>query len=375
MSNQIQQLRKEGQSVWLDYIERGMVQSGELAGLVADGVAGVTSNPSIFQAAIAKSDAYTDDLQALAESDADAKTIFETLAIADIQAAADILRSVYDENDGQDGFVSLEVAPDLAYDTAATIAEARRLHAMVDRPNLMVKVPATEAGLEAIRQLTADGININVTLIFSLDRYAAVKEAYISGLEARHGAGEPIDRLASVASFFVSRVDNNVDARLDRLRKDDPGQADAYAGLLGQIAVANAKLAYAQFEETFSGPRWETLAAAGAHVQRPLWASTSTKNPDYSDLLYVETLIGPHTVNTMPPNTLEALLDHGTVQRSVDSDVDDARAAMAQLAAIGIAIDEVTDELEAEGVQKFADAFEQLLAAIEARRSELAATT
>jgi transaldolase len=375
MSNQIQQLRKEGQSVWLDYIERGMVQSGELAGLVADGVAGVTSNPSIFQAAIAKSDAYAADLQALAESDADAKTIFETLAVADIQAAADILRPVYDANDGQDGFVSLEVAPDLAYDTASTIAEARRLHAMVDRPNLMVKVPATEAGLEAIRQLTADGININVTLIFSLDRYAAVKEAYISGLEARHAAGAPIDRLASVASFFVSRVDNNVDARLDRLRKDDPGQADAYAGLLGQIAVANAKLAYAQFEETFSGPRWEALAAAGAHVQRPLWASTSTKNPDYSDLLYVETLIGPHTVNTMPPNTLEALLDHGTVQRSVDSDVNDARAAMAQLAAIGIAIDEVTDELEAEGVQKFADAFEQLLSAIEERRSELAATT
>ncbi len=269
MTNQLAELRAAGQSVWLDFIERGMLESGELADLVAKGVAGVTSNPTIFQAAISKSDAYTEDLAELANSDADAKTLFETLAVADIQAAADVLRPVYDANNGHDGFVSLEVAPDLAYDTQGTINEARRLHAMVDRPNLMIKVPATEPGLEAIRTLIADGINVNVTLIFSLDRYLAVKDAYISGLEARQAAGEPIDQIASVASFFVSRVDANIDAQLGKLRADNPEQAEIFDALLGQIAVANAQLAYAQFEEVFrrralgqASSRWSAGAAA-----------------------------------------------------------------------------------------------------------------
>ena len=369
--NRLQALREQGQSVWLDYIERGMLKSGELAELVADGVAGVTSNPSIFQSAIAKSDAYTEDLQVLIDRDLSNKEIYEALAIADIQAAADIMRPVYDGANGQDGFVSLEVAPDLAYDTDATIAEAKRLHGMVDRPNLMIKVPATEAGIPAISALIAAGININVTLIFSLDRYAAVKEAYLQGLEARRAQGQPIDRIASVASFFVSRVDSNVDARLDKLATDDPTNAAQYEALKGKIAVANAKLAYAQFEEVFAGPRWDALQEAGAHVQRPLWASTSTKNPAYPDLLYVDTLIGPHTVNTMPPATLDAFRNHGTVKRTIDQGLTEAKHALGALAGIGIEIDQVTDELEAEGVQKFATSFEELLETIDSRRTEL----
>ncbi|MEZ4580672.1 MAG: transaldolase [Caldilineaceae bacterium] len=369
--NRLQALREQGQSVWLDYIERGMLKSGELAELVADGVAGVTSNPSIFQSAIAKSDAYTEDLQVLIDRDLSNKEIYEALAIADIQAAADIMRPVYDGANGQDGFVSLEVAPDLAYDTDATIAEAKRLHGMVDRPNLMIKVPATAAGIPAISALIAAGININVTLIFSLDRYAAVKEAYLQGLEARRAQGQPIDRIASVASFFVSRVDSNVDARLDKLATDDPTNAAQYEALKGKIAVANAKLAYAQFEEVFAGPRWDALQEAGAHVQRPLWASTSTKNPAYPDLLYVDTLIGPHTVNTMPPATLDAFRDHGTVKRTIDQGLDAAKHALGALAGIGIEIDQVTDELEAEGVQKFTTSFEELLETIDSRRTEL----
>ena len=297
---------------------------------------------------------------------ADAKSIFETLAIADIRAAADVLRPVYDRAEGHDGFVSLEVAPDLAHDTDATIAEARRLHAAVDRANLMVKVPATAAGVPAIRQLIADGININVTLIFSLERYADVKEAYIQGLEERRKAGKPIDKVASVASFFVSRVDTNIDARLDKL-------GDAYRPLQGKAALANAKLAYAQFEQKFAGPRWQALSQAGARVQRPLWASTSSKNPAYPDLIYVDPLIGPHTVNTMPPQTIKAFLDHGTVARTIDLDVDAARAALAALEAAGISMDDVTAELEVEGVAKFTDSFVQLLKTIDERRAQLIA--
>ena len=369
----LHQMRALGQSVWYDFIERGMIQSGELARLVADGIAGVTSNPTIFQQAITKSDAYAADLARLAGSDLDTKSLFETLAIADIQAAAAILRPVYDAADGHDGCVSLEVAPDLAHDTAATIAEARRLHKAVDRPNLMVKVPATLAGIPAIRQLIADGININVTLIFSVERYAAVKEAFIQGIEARVAAGLPVDRIASVASFFVSRVDTNIDARLDKLAQADPANAAHYQALRGKAAVANSKLAYRQFEEAFSGLRWEKLAAAGAHVQRPLWASTGVKNPAYPDLLYVDPLIGPHTVNTMPPATVVACLDHATVARTVDQGVDEARTLLAAVAAAGISLAEVTAELEADGVQKFADSFVQLLAAIDAKRREVVA--
>ena len=367
----LHQLYAAGQSVWLDFIERNMVRSGDLARLVEEGVGGVTSNPTIFQQAISKSDAYTADLEGIAARLDDPKAIFETLAVADIQAAADVLRPVYDARGGHDGFVSLEVAPDLAYDTEATVAEALRLHGMVNRPNLMVKVPATEPGLDAIRRLIAAGLNINVTLIFSLERYAAVKEAYIRGLEERLAGGQPVDRIASVASFFVSRVDTNVDARLEKIIAAQPEQADRARALFGKAAVANAKLAYRQFQEAFAGARWERLAAAGARVQRPLWASTSTKNPAYPTLMYVEPLIGPHTVNTMPPQTLQAFAGHGTPARTVDQYMDQARADLQALADAGISLDQVTEELEADGVKKFADSFEQLLGTIEDRRRQL----
>lgn len=369
--NHLQQLAAAGQSVWLDFIERNMVRSGELARLVAEGLGGVTSNPTIFQQAISKSDAYTADLERAAADLGDAKAIFETLAVADIQAAADVLRPVYDARGGHDGFVSLEVAPDLAYDTEATVAEALRLHGMVNRPNLMVKVPATQPGIDAIRRLIAAGLNINVTLIFSLERYAAVKEAFIQGLEERLAAGQPIDRSASVASFFVSRVDTNVDARLEKIIAGRPADAERARALLGKAAVANAKLAYRQFQEKFAGPRWERLAAAGARVQRPLWASTSTKNPAYPTLMYVEPLIGPHTVNTMPPQTLDTVRKQVVIERSVDRDVEAEVENLARLAELGIDMVQVTDELEQEGVRKFIDSFADLLGAIEKRRAEL----
>jgi transaldolase len=369
--SRISDLHKLGQSIWLDYIERGMIQSGELQRLVDSGVRGVTSNPTIFQQAIAKSDAYQADLAQLAKSDHDDKSLFEQLAIADIQAAADVLCGVYAESGGKDGFVSMEVAPDLAHDTAATIAEARRLHAAVDRPNLMVKVPATLAGIPAIQQLIADGININVTLIFSLERYAAVKEAFISGLEQRLAGGHEIAHIASVASFFVSRVDTNIDARLEKLAAAHPEQAATLRSLQGKIAVANAKLAYRQFQHSFAGPRWETLSKAGAQLQRPLWASTSSKNPAYGDLIYVDNLIAPHTVNTMPPATLDAFTDHGHATLTIDQGLDEADAAMLALAHAGISLAEVTDELEVDGVKKFADSFTELLDTIAQRRAEV----
>jgi len=369
--NRILTLQTEGQSIWLDYIERGMVQSGELQQLVDEGVSGVTSNPTIFQQAISKSEAYRSDLQRLIVGNLTTKAIFEELAIADIQAAADVLHPVYTRTQRHDGYVSIEVAPDLADDTVATIAEARRLFATVDRPNVMVKVPATLAGIEAIRQLISDGININVTLIFGLERYAAVKEAYLQGLEARQATNQPIEQIASVASFFVSRVDNNVDARLEKLAQ--PNGLDPKS-LMGKAAVANAKLAYAQFQDKFSGPRWQKLADAGAQVQRPLWASTSTKNPSYPDLLYVEPLIGPHTVNTMPPKTLDAFRDHGVVARAIDKGVAEAHTVFVQLEALGIVMEEVANELEIDGVQKFADSYRDLLGAIEKRRAELVKT-
>ncbi|MCC6168489.1 MAG: transaldolase [Caldilineaceae bacterium] len=371
--NRIQQLHALGQSVWLDYIERSIIHSGELKALVEDGLRGVTSNPTIFQHAISKSDAYKADLTQLAKQDLDPKAIFEALEIADIQAAAGVLRPAYDASNGRDGFVSIEVAPDLAYETEQTIAEARRLHAAIDRPNLMVKVPATEAGIPAIRQLTAGGINVNITLIFGLERYAEVKDAYLTGLEERLEAGQPLERIASVASFFVSRVDSNVDERLEKLAERHPDQAQTIHGLQGKIAVANAKLAYRQFQQVFSGSRWERLAEAGAHLQRPLWASTSTKNPHYSDLLYVNNLIGPHTVNTMTPKTIEAFRDHGVVAYTIDQHVDEAEQEILQLPKLGISMREVTDELEREGVKKFSDSFDELLAAIAQRRAELVA--
>ncbi len=369
--NRIKQISKLGQSIWIDYIERNMVHDGELQSLVDEGVSGVTSNPTIFQKAISGGDAYEDDLRQLVATDKDPREIFESLAADDVQAATDVLRPVYDREDGKDGFVSIEVAPDLAYETERTIAEARRLWQMVDRPNLMVKVPATEPGLEAIRTLTSEGVNVNVTLIFSRARYAAVKEAYIQGLEERLASGESIDRINSVASFFVSRVDSKVDGYLDKAAKNNSAQADEIKALKGKAAIANAKLAYQQFEQKFSGERWQKLADAGANVQRPLWASTSTKDPSYSDVLYVDSLIGPHTVNTMPPETYEATKDHAEAEQTVTREVDEAEQTLAAIEAAGISMDKVTDELEEEGVQKFADSFNELLDTIRERREEL----
>lgn len=372
-------LNNAGQSIWLDFIERDMVQSGELASLVQDGVTGVTSNPSIFQQAITTSDAYVTELQSLVTGNLNAKRIFETLVISDIQAAADVLRTVYDETNKQDGYVSIEVAPDLVYDTDATIAEARRLWQSVGRPNLMVKVPATKEGIPAIRQLISEGININVTLIFGLDRYAEVEEAYLQGLEQRIESGQPVAQIASVASFFISRVDSNIDGQLSTLIAKNPAEKSALQQLMGKAAIANAKLAYAQFQQVFgistSNTRWQALADAGAQLQRLLWASTSTKNPDYSDVLYVDTLIGPHTVNTMPPATLDAFKDHGTVERTIDTYLSAASKAMQALEAAGISMSEVTKVLEDEGVQKFADSYQKLLGAIEEPQKDLVAMT
>ncbi len=348
-------LHNAGQSVWLDFIRRDLLENGELAELVEDGLRGMTSNPTIFQKAIADTDLYD---EAIAAADGDAQAVFEALAIDDIRAAADILRPVYDSSDGADGYVSLEVSPSLAYDTEGTIADAKRLWALVDRPNIMIKVPAAPEGIPAIEELTASGINVNATLMFSLGDYEAVSNAYVRGAER----AEHPERLASVASFFVSRVDTKTDAALEK-----EGSEGALA-LRGKIAVANAKLAYDRYLEIFEGEPFAAARARGARPQRPLWASTSTKNPDYPDLLYVDDLVGPNTVNTMPPGTLEAFLDHGTIDGgAVSTGVDEARALIASLADFGIDFDAITDELQTEGVAAFAASYDDLLAAIKAQ--------
>ncbi|NDJ76060.1 MAG: transaldolase [Chloroflexi bacterium] len=353
-----------GQAVWFDFIRRSFTASGELQALVEQGVRGVTSNPTIFEQAIAGSSDYDADLEPLVRAGKSVDEIYEALAMDDIRAAADTLRPVYDATNGADGYVSMEVSPTLAHDTEGTIADARRLFGALDRPNIMIKVPATPAGIPAIKTLIGEGININVTLIFSVAQYEAVVEAYMSGLEQLSATGGDLGRVASVASFFVSRVDSAVDKLLA-----EKGNTE----LQGQIAVANSKLAYARFEELFGATRWQKLAEQGAQVQRPLWASTGTKNPDYSDTLYFDTLIGPHTVNTLPPHTLDAVQDHGTLARTVDTDMDTVRAQLAQLADLGIDLDAVTQQLQDEGVEKFAKSFESLLASVAERRDQLLA--
>jgi len=362
--NAIDQLHALGQSLWYDNIERRLLQNGELAAMIERGeIRGVTSNPSIFNNAIAKSDDYQAALLPLAKKGASKEEIYEALAVADIQAACDLFRPLYDETRGGDGYVSLEVSPYLAHDSEATRREAARLWGLVARPNLMVKIPATREGLPAIRESIASGININVTLIFAIRRYEEVMEAYLAGLEQRLAAGLSIARVASVASFFVSRIDSNVDQRLESLG------GERAAALQGKIAVANARLAYALHKEIFAGARWERLRAAGGRVQRALWASTSTKNPAYPDTRYVDELIGPQTVNTAPPQTLAAFRDHGKAALTLATGLEAARADMAALAALGISLDEVTDELEEQGVQAFAQAFTALLATVEERRA------
>jgi transaldolase len=364
--NPLHALHDAGQSIWLDYIDRSLLRSGELARRIErDALTGMTSNPTIFEKALTDSDAYDDQL-ASAPAQHTSWELFEMIATDDVRDACDVFRPVYEESGCSDGFVSIEVSPGAAHDVEETLVEARRLWSVVDRPNVMIKVPGTRDGAVAARQLIAEGINVNITLLFALDAYADVIDAYLSGLEERARSHKPVDRLASVASFFVSRVDTEIDKRIEsRLTNAPAGEVDRLRALRGRIAIANAKLAYELFTTRFSGPRWEALAAQGARVQRPLWASTSTKNPAYRDVMYVEALIGPHTVDTMPPQTIEAFRDHGIVARTVDADLDRERATIAELEALGIPLVSVTDKLLVDGLASFQKSFEGLLERLE----------
>jgi transaldolase len=362
MNNSLISIQKHGQSVWYDNVSRGLIESGELQRLIDLGVMGLTSNPTIFQKAITSSNDYDSAFATLVSEEKNADAIYESVAINDIKAAADLLRPVYDATEGVDGYASLEVNPHLAHDTDGTVVEGMRLFAELDRPNVMIKVPATPAGMPAIRRLIGEGINVNVTLLFSLEAYRDAREAYIAGLEDLKGTDGDLARVASVASFFVSRVDTVVDSLL----------GDKGHGLAGRAAVANARLAYRDFQQEFGSPRFAVLKAAGARVQRPLWASTGVKNPAYSDVLYVESLIGEYTVNTMPEATLLAFVDHGTAGNTIVSDVDGAAGLLDEVAAIGVNMNEVTSGLLSNGVKLFADSFDELMADIESKRGVLA---
>ena len=360
---------RQGQSPWLDNLRRDWLQDGTLAGLVADGIRGVTSNPTIFAKAIAGQDTYDEQFSSLIATTS-VEDAYWDLVVDDIGHALAILRPVYDASHGGDGFVSVEVAPSLAHDTDGTITAARGLHQRIDQPNVLVKIPATQEGVPAIRQMISEGRSINVTLIFSLDRYDEVIEAYLSGLEAYAAAGaDDLADVASVASFFISRVDTEVDRRLEALV--EAGDESTFLDLRGKAAVAQARQAYRLFTQRFSGPRWEALAAKGAHVQRPLWASTSTKNPAYPDLAYVDTLIGPDTVNTMPDGTVKDFLDHGTVARTVAAGLDEADRVIAALAEAGVDMEDVAATLEAEGVASFAKSFDELMQSLSDKANAL----
>ncbi len=373
MANRLRELERYGQSIWYDSLRRGIIASGELARFVVeDGLKGLTTNPAIYEKAIDSTHDYDAELAALLpRSDLDAKAIYEQLALHDIQAAADLLRPVHDAAGGADGFVSLEVAPVAARDPAATLAEARRLWRALARPNVMIKVPGTPQAVPAIRELLAEGVNVNVTLLFSRGAWADVAEAHLAALEARAARGEPLGGVASVASFFVSRIDTLADALLAELcttAVPDEVRERAEA-LQGRVAIANAKLAYQDWKALVAGPRWRRVAALGARPQRLLWASTSTKDPRYRDVMYVEALIGPETVDTVPPATFDAFRDHGRVRPTLEEDVDGARRTMAELADLGISIDAITDRLLDDGVRLFAEPFAKLLARIEDRRA------
>ena len=369
----IEKLTAAGQSLWQDDIARSMLTSGALERMIEEtGIRGLTSNPTIFEKAISSGDAYDEQILKLLEAGKSASEIFEAVEIQDLQAACDLFRPLYDATQGGDGFCSIEVFPDAARNPDSTREQARRLWSDVGRPNLMVKIPGTQEATPVIREMLASGININVTLLFSIDSYERVALAYVEALEERHERGEPIDRIASVASFFVSRVDTLVDKLLDEKIASDAANAGRYEALKGKIAVANAKLAYAKYQEIFEGDRFAPLAAAGAKPQRPLWASTGVKNPAYPDTLYVDTLIGPNTVNTMPGKTIEAFLDHGTVARTVDQGIDEARRQMADLSAAGIDIETVTHQLEEEGIASFVKSFESLIAGVEGKKNQIA---
>jgi transaldolase len=369
VANHLRELERYGQSIWYDSLRRGIIASGELARFVVeDGLKGLTTNPAIYEKAIGGTHDYDAELaKLLPRADLDEKAIYEQLAVHDIQAAADLLRPVHDAAGGRDGFVSLEVSPLAARDAAGTLAEARRLWAALARPNVMIKVPGTPEALPAIRQLLAEGVNVNVTLLFARSAWAQVADAHLAALQDRAARGAPLSGVASVASFFVSRIDALADALLDELctsAPDDEIRARAEA-LKGRVAIANAKLAYQDWKALVAGPRWARLRGLGAQPQRLLWASTSTKNPSYRDVVYVESLIGPDTVDTVPPATFDAFRDHGRVRPTLEQDVDRARWVMEELAALGISIDAITDRLLDEGVRLFADPFEKLLVRIE----------
>lgn len=367
--NNSQKTFKLGQSIWYDNIHRKLLENGELKRMISEGkIYGVTSNPSIFNKAIAKSDAYDEDLIPMLKDNLPPIKIFEALAEKDIQWACDLFGDLYEETNGGDGFVSLEVNPTLANNTDETCEEVKRLWEMVDRPNLMIKIPATKAGIPAIERSIAEGINVNVTLIFSQKRYEKVMGAFISGLERRAAAGKSIDGIASVASFFVSRMDTKVDKRLEAIISEGGSRANKANALLGKSAIANAKLAYQRYKKVFENGKFQQLKVKGARAQRPLWASTSTKNPAYPDTMYVDSLIGPNTVNTIPTNTLDAFLEHGNVERTLETQLEESGQVLEDLENLGISVETVTDELEVEGVASFSESFESLLETIEARK-------
>ncbi|MDT8272669.1 MAG: transaldolase [Desulfomonilia bacterium] len=358
----LHELAKLGQAAWFDYIRRSLITSGELTSLIDQGIRGVTSNPTIFEKAITGSIDYDEDLKNLVAAGKTIGEIYESLVLWDIAHTADLFRDLYESTDGLDGYVSIEVSPTLAYDTEKTIQEARRLFRILDRPNVMIKVPATKQGVPAIEALIAEGINVNVTLLFSVKRYEEAAWAYISGLEKYLHTGKDLSSIASVASFFVSRVDTSVDSALESIGN---------TALQGKIAIANAKIAYELFSRIFSSTRWKTLTQRGARVQRLLWASTGTKNPTYSDTRYVDELIGPHTVNTVPPATLQAFLDHGAAQSTLANELNSAHDQVNRVEALGIDLDAITDNLEREGVTLFAASFESLMKSIRNKRREL----
>ena len=362
MNERLQRMQELGQAPWVDELSREDIENGELGRMIESGIVGMTSNPAIFQKAIANSDLYDDQLQELARREDDPKEIFWEVARTDIQDACDIFMPVYERTGGEDGFISLEVQPDVAYDIQATTDEAARLHAMVDRPNLFVKIPATLQGLVAIEEMISRGKSINVTLIFSLERYREVARAYIRGIKRLvEGGGDP-SGVRSVASFFVSRIDTEADRRLEELGADD---------LKGKLAIANAKLAYQIYKQVFGGSRWRSLAEKGANRQRLLWASTSTKNPDYPDVMYPENLVGPETVDTMPKSTIQAVMDHAEIRPTLEEGVEEAEELLKRLREVGLDYEDATDVLEQEGIQKFADPFHELLKEIESKGRQL----
>jgi transaldolase len=368
--NTLQRLNAAGQSIWLDFIDRTILRNGDLQKRIRDdALTGMTSNPSIFEKALAEGATYDDQINS-ADADLTAMELFELIATTDVRSACDAFTGVHEQTHGGDGFVSIEVSPAAANDARATISEGSRLWATVDRRNVMIKVPGTVEGAKAVRQLTANGVNVNITLLFSIDAYKSVIDAYMSGLEDRVAAGKPIDTIHSVASFFVSRVDSEVDKRLEAAAKTSSDE-NALKALMGKAAVANAKLAYKLFQTEIASQRWKALASQGATVQRPLWASTSTKNPAYRDVMYVEELIGPDTVNTMPPQTIEAFRDHGIVKRTVDANVDDAEQTIQALEKNGISIKAVTDKLLVDGLASFQKSFDTLIAGLQNKTKAL----